>query len=123
MEWWCWNGRFFNTIFALYFKFNFFLFKIQRNEADFYPIVWTCGHPRPCECLPYSYYTPYYIIQAFPEPKSKFWNIIRILNPDTWMMTIITIVSLIVFLKIAVCAGERVGLKTITEELILIPFR
>ena len=39
------------------------------------------------------------------------------------MMTIIAIVSLIIFLKIGTYVGMKLGLKTHTEELLLIPWR
>ena len=51
------------------------------------------------------------------------WNLKNLLTPGSWFMYFLTIICIILYLKLSVYVGRKLGLNTVTEEITLVPFR
>ena len=54
---------------------------------------------------------------------SKFWNLINLFTTESWSWIAGTIFMVVLTLKISTFAGRKLGLKTRTEEITLVPYR
>ena len=74
-------------------------------------------------CPPAILYAPYNFYTRYPPETTKFWNLKNLLTLDSWLAYLTTIIIVIFSLKLSSYFGQRLGLKTITEEIALVPFR
>ena len=74
-------------------------------------------------CVPWVY-GPDFFFTRYPLEKTKFWNLIYLLTPESWMWTFISIFTIIFVLYLARILAVKLGLSAdSTEEIILFPFR
>ena len=74
-------------------------------------------------CPPAILYAPYNFYTRYPPETTKFWNLKNLLTLESWLAYLTTIIIVIFSLKLSSYFGQRLGLKTITEEIALVPFR
>ena len=84
-----------------------------------------CTHERSTvvQCNPGIQYFPVYYWSRYPLELSKLWNLKNLLTPVSWFVYLITIMIVLFVLKLSVNVGMKLGLKTFTEEISLVPFR
>ena len=74
-------------------------------------------------CLPFVYGWEYFFTR-YPRETTKFWNLIYLFTPESWMWTFISIPTIILSLYLARIISIKIGLSgDSTEEIVLIPFR
>ena len=74
-------------------------------------------------CIPFVYGHDYFFTR-YPLETTKFWNLIYLFTPESWMSTFISIFTIILTLYIARTLAVKLGLSAdSTEEIILFPFR
>ena len=74
-------------------------------------------------CLPYVYGYDYFFTR-YPLEKTKFWNLIYLFTPASWMWTFISIFTTVIVSYLARIISVKMGLSgDSTEEIILFPFR
>ena len=74
-------------------------------------------------CPPAMKYSPTYFFSRYPLEKNKLWNLTNLLTPMSWFAYFITILFVVISLKLSCYVGRKLGLKTISEEIALVPFR
>ena len=74
-------------------------------------------------CTHATSYAPEYFFSRYPLETSKLFNLKNLLSPGSWFAYFITIIFVIISLKLSCYVGVRLGLKTVTEEIALVPFR
>ena len=93
---------------------------------DFEPVMYffdslSCG--REIHCAPFSFGREYFFTR-YPRETTKFWNLIYLFTPESWMWTFISIPTIIFSLFLARALSVKIGLSgDSTEEIVLIPFR
>ena len=80
-------------------------------------IIFQVGNP----CT--NSYSPWYWWTRYPLEKSKFWNLTKLLSPESWFWTFLTFILIVVTLKFASVIGTKIELNVGSEEVALIPFR
>ena len=74
-------------------------------------------------CVPVVYGHEYFFTR-YPLETTKFWNIIYLFTPESWMWTFISILTIILVLYLARKIAVKLGLsEDSTEEIILFPLR
>ena len=74
-------------------------------------------------CVP-SVYGHEYFFTRYPLETTKFWNIIYLFTPESWMWTFLSIFTIVLVLFLARTLSVKLGLSgDSTEEIILFPFR
>ena len=68
-------------------------------------------------------YLQQYFFSRYPLNKTILWNLKNLLTPGSWLMYFMTIICIILYIKLSVYVGKKLGLNTITEEITLVPFR
>ena len=82
-----------------------------------------CGFSTNTHCVPFVYGHEYFFTR-YPLETTKFWNIIYLFTPESWMWTFISIFTIILVLYLARTLAVKLGLSAdSTEEIILFPFR
>ena len=74
-------------------------------------------------CAPSVLYFPVYFFSRYPQKTTILWNLKNLLTPGSWLMYFVTIICIILYIKLSVYVGKKLGLNTITEEITLVPFR
>ena len=74
-------------------------------------------------CPPAVSYQPLYFFSRYPQETTVLWNLKNLLTPGSWFMYFMTIICIILYIKLSVYVGKKLGLNTITEEITLVPFR
>ena len=75
-------------------------------------------------CSPGSRYLPNYWFSKFPSRTASTWNLLKLFDPQTWMLVFASIVSVTIVLYISARIGTSYfGVKAVTEEIVLSPFR
>ena len=101
--------------------------QIEKDEADIVtPSDYACYHGRGtvATCGPGSLYLPVYWFSKYPEPRSPAWNLVILVDPISWVLTFLSIVSVSLFFFVSARIGASYfGLQTFSEEIILSPFR
>ena len=69
------------------------------------------------------HYQPFYFFSRYPQKTTKLWNLKNLLTPGSWLMYFMTIICILLFIKLSVYVGKKLGLNTFTEEITLVPFR
>ena len=96
------------------------------TKWDFEPVLYflslrKCG--REVHCVPSSFGYEYFF-SRYPRETTKFWNLIYLFTPESWMWTFISIPTIIFSLYLARTLSVKIGLSgDSTEEIVLIPFR
>ena len=96
-------------------------FQLQRNEADLAIGRWQCkkgpfGPSYVALCPPAIEYNPYYWWSRYPPKRTKILNLTELLSPISWMLTFVSMFTIVVSLKLFTFVGTRLGLDTFTEE-------
>ena len=75
-------------------------------------------------CAPGLLYLPEYWYSRYPAKVPPTWNILKIFDPPSWIFIFISIllVSIIFFLSARI-GTSYFGVKTVTLEIVLSPFR
>ena len=74
-------------------------------------------------CVPFVFGYEYFFTR-YPRETTKFWNLIYLFTPESWMWTFISIQTIIFSLYLARTLSVKIGLSgDSTEEIVLIPFR
>ena len=93
-------------------------------EVAFYGIRSdNCGTNKSSNCVPFVFGYEYFFTR-YPLETTKFWNLIYLFTPESWMWTFISIPTIIFSLYLARTLSVKIGLSgDSTEEIVLIPFR
>ena len=83
----------------------------------------TYGRSKVALCPPAVSYQPFYFFSRYPQETTILWNLKNLLTPRSWFMYFITIICIILFFKLSVYVGRKLGLNTVTEDITLVPFR
>jgi hypothetical protein len=76
------------------------------------------------DCSPGTLYGPYHWVSRAPRPILPITNLLRIYNPDCWILIIISMVTVFVFLKVAARLGSYYGVGFPEQTyIVLFPFR
>ena len=67
-------------------------------------------------------YSPYHWVSRAPRPVLPITGLLRIFDTDSWLLIIISMVSVNVFLVIAAKVGKLYGVGFDLEEIVLFPF-
>ena len=59
----------------------------------------------------------------YPIEASKFWNLINLFTIESWSWIAGTLFMVILTFKFSTYVGEKLGVKTRSEEIILVPYR
>ena len=74
-------------------------------------------------CVPFVFGHEYFFTR-YPLETTKFWNVIYLFTPESWMWTFISIPTIIFSLYLTRTLSVKIGLSgDSTEEIVLIPFR
>ena len=74
-------------------------------------------------CVPFIFGYEYFFTR-YPLETTKFWNLIYLFTPESWMWTFISFPTIILSLYLARTLSVKIGLSgDSTEEIVLIPFR
>ena len=90
------------------------------------PANYACYHGRGtvATCAPGSTYLPENWYSKYPAKVAPTWNLLRLFDPQTWMLILLSILSVTIFLFIVAKVGNTFfGTKTVPGEIILSPFR
>ena len=75
-------------------------------------------------CAPGSRYLPNYWFSKFPSKTSPVWNLLKLFDPQTWMLVFASIFSVTIVLYISARIGTSYfGVRPDTVEIVLSPFR
>ena len=92
-------------------------------EVNLLPFNWGTGCVVRYHCVPFVFGNEYFFTR-YPRETTKFWNIIYLFTPESWMWTFISIPTIIFSLYLARTLSVKIGLSgDSTEEIVLIPFR
>ena len=101
---------------------------MEETEWDFEVGLWglrsdVCSVNASSHCVPFVFGYEYFFTR-YPRETTKFWNIIYLFTPESWMWTFISIPTIIFSLYLARTLSVKIGLSgDSTEEIVLIPFR
>ena len=85
-----------------------------------------CYHGRGtvATCAPGTTYSPLYWFSKYPDKRSPAWNLVKLVDPLSWVCTFLSIASVSLFFFVSARIGASYfGLQTFSEEIILSPFR
>ena len=69
-------------------------------------------------------YSPLYWFSRYPSKISPTWNLLRLFDPQTWILTFVSILSVTFCFSISARIGSSYfGIRTYTVEIALSPFR
>ena len=102
-----------------------FFIKIESGEADLtLPGNYACTRQimavAHCQVVDYQ---PFYFWSRYPTETTKFWNILELMDPPSYIFTWITLTSVVVVMKIMTKYGTRLGLTSATQEILCVPFQ
>ena len=98
---------------------------MEGTKWDFDAGLWILqsAECRGVHCMPFTFGYEYFFTR-YPRETTKFWNIIYLFTPESWMWTFISIPMIIFSLYLARTLSVKIGLSgDSTEEIVLIPFR
>ena len=75
------------------------------------------------DCPPAEMYEPHYWWTKYPPETTKLWNMLEMMDPPTYFLTFLSMISIVVFLKWMTKYGTRLGLESETTELICVPIQ
>ena len=103
----------------------FLCLQVQQDLADFTVPGYGCSFARMADvnCARAVNWNQLKLYTQFPMEASKFWNLLNLFTPESWSWIAGTILTLILTLKISVHLGAKLGMKTKSVEIILVPFR
>ena len=105
---------------------NTFLFlKIVMDEADLAVFGFGCSYERMrvVNCPPSITYLPNYYMTRYPKERTKIWNLFRLLTPISWLFTFSAIALIVITLKWFTFVGTNLAIKTINQDITLVPLR
>ena len=69
-------------------------------------------------------YLPDYWFSRYPAKVAPTWNLVKLFDPPSWLLIVLSIISVTLFFFIAARIGtSHFGIRTFMEEIILSPFR
>ena len=103
------------------------LLQIERDEADFVaPSNYGCFHGRGtvAVCSPGSQYLNLYWFSKYPDRTPPTWNLLKLVDPTSWIMIFISLLFVTIFFFISARIGKtQFRIETFHQEIILSPFR
>ena len=72
---------------------------------------------------PWVQYEPYYWFTRYPKETTKVWNLVYLFTPTSWMWTFLSIFSIVLVMSSFTLVYEKLEIGTMTEEIILFPYR
>ena len=71
------------------------------------------------------HYSPNFFLSKYPEKVTPIWNLIRLLPPEVWGFTLLSISSISIYFLTSSKVYARIGLKKKlkSEEIVLVPTR
>ena len=66
---------------------------------------------------------PYYWFTRYPKETTKVWNLVYLFTPTSWMWTFMSIFSVVLVMSSFTLVYKKLGMSTMTEEIILFPHR
>ena len=68
-------------------------------------------------------YIPMHWFTRYPLPTTRMWNLLSIFDPPAYTCFFTSLALTVILLKAYSYLGTKMGLTTISEEIILVPFR
>ena len=98
---------------------------MEADEVDIAAPNFGCtyGRSKVALCPPAVAYYPLYFFSRYPQETTRLWNLKNLLTPALWFAYLMTIISIIICFKFFCHVGRKLGLKSGTEEIVLVPFR
>ena len=122
MDWLYWKG-----LIILILKVTEIFDQIERDEVEIVaPGNYACYHGRGtvATCAPGTLYAPQSWFSKYPEKRSPMWNLVMLVDPISWLLTFLSILSVSMFFVVSARIGGRYfGVQTFREEIIISPFR
>ena len=59
----------------------------------------------------------------YPKETTKVWNLVYLFTPTSWMWTFISIFSIVFVMSSFTVVYKKLEIGTMTEEIILFPYR
>ena len=102
-----------------------FTLQLERGHADLAVRNFACTFERSQVVLcPHAVkYVPYFFWTRFPLQRTKMWNLVRLLTPTSWLVTLIALSVTVICLKIAYLIGRKMEVPSISTEIVLCPYR
>ena len=95
------------------------------DEADMAVAGFSCtyGRMEVVNCPPAVTYQPFYFFTRYPLETTKLWNLLKLLTPNSWILSFAAIISSVVMLKLFTFVGVNLGCGTSVQDVTLVPFR
>ena len=86
---------------------------------------YTCSYSRltVSNCAPAFNWNYLRLYTQYPMEASKFWNLINLFTPESWMWIFGTLLLVVISLKFATYVGQKLEVQTGTAEIVLLPYR
>ena len=99
--------------------------KLETGEADLAVQGFACTYQRMyvVDCPPAMTYGPRYWWTKYPPETTKLWNMLEMMDPPTYFLTFLSMISIVVYMKWMTKYGTRLGLESETTELICVPIQ
>ena len=98
---------------------------MEQDQGDLTLPGYTCSYSRltVANCAPAISWGYQRFYTQYPMEASKFWNLVNLFTPESWMWMFGTMFVVVVSLKFATYLGQKLEEKTGTEEIVLLPYR
>ena len=98
--------------------------KVERGDAELAVTGFACTRQRMrvADCQAVSFDT-FYFWSRYPIETTKFWNMLELMDPPSYLLFWITFTAVVGVMKIMKNYGTRMGLTSATTELICVPFQ
>ena len=99
-------------------------FQVQQDRADVTLPYYSCSFARlsVVNCRP-STVDRIHMYTQYPMEASKFWNLLNLFTPESWFWIVGTIFVVVLSLKMSAYIGKKLGMRTQSIEICLVPFR
>lgn len=99
-------------------------FQVQQDRADVTLPYYSCSFARlsVVNCRP-STVDRIHMYTQYPMEASKFWNLLNLFTPESWFWIVGTIFVVVLSLKMSAFIGKKLGIRTQSIEICLVPFR
>ena len=107
-------------------------FQIVNRYADMAFDIQACSHidyntlppsVMKLHCNHGQMYIPMHWFTRYPLPTTRMWNLLSIFDPPAYTCFFTSLALTVILLKAYSYLGTKMGLTTISEEIILVPFR
>ena len=74
-------------------------------------------------CAQATGFEPYYIWTRYPLPTTRMWNLLVVFDPPAYAAFFTSLTLTAALMKLFTLVGSRLGLGTVSQEIILLPLR